>query len=75
MLGLLGYYGKFIPSYSLLVQPQAHLTRKIVPFFLSENHQKLFEMLKQTLLSSPILVYPDPKTLFTMFTDASKYVL
>ena len=32
-----------------------------------------FEMLKEPIIISPILKYPDPKKGYTLFTDASKY--
>ena len=34
-----------------------------------------FKMLKDTLISAPILKYPDTSKPYTIFTDASKYGL
>ena len=34
---------------------------------------KNFETLKDALMRSHILVYPDPNKPYTLFTDASKY--
>ena len=32
-----------------------------------------FEMLKEALVTSPILKYPDPNKAYTLFTDASRH--
>ena len=35
--------------------------------------QESFEILKASLMTDPILTYPDPNLLYVLFTDASKY--
>ena len=35
--------------------------------------QVAFELLKEAIITSPILKYPDPNKGYTLFTDASKY--
>ena len=37
------------------------------------QYQASFEMLKDALITSPILKYPDPNKPYTLFTDASKH--
>ena len=39
----------------------------------TDQCQKTFEMLKEYLLKEPILVYPDTRKPYTLYTDASKY--
>ena len=73
-LGLIGYYHKFVPRFSNLAQPLNALTRKNVAFKWTPVCQKLFEMLKTSLMTEPILTYPDPNLPYVLFTDASKYV-
>ena len=50
-----------------------NLTKQDVPFEWTLQCQASFEMLKDALITSPILKYPDPNKPYTLFTDASKY--
>ena len=49
--------------------------RKEQSFTWNENCQKAFEELKQHLISSPILIYPDFEKPFLLYTDASSFGL
>ena len=73
VLGLTGYYRKFIPNYADIVHPLTQLTKKSIPFVWSEECQKAFEKLKESLTTGPVLVYPNPEQPYVLFTDASKY--
>ena len=72
-LGLIGYYRKFVPRFSDLAQPLNALTRKDVEFEWTPICQESFELLKASLMTDPILTYPDPNLPYVLFTDASKY--
>ena len=72
-LGLLGYYRKFIPHFSDLARPLNALTQKETIFEWTQICQESFELLKTSLMSEPILTYPDPNLPYVLFTDASKY--
>ena len=72
-LGLTGYYRKFIPRFSEISRPLAKLTAKVTSFEWTPQCQFSFEMLKDALMSAPILRYPDTEKPYTIFTDASKY--
>ena len=72
-LGLIGYYCKFVPRFSDLAHPLNALTRKNVAFEWTPICQESFEMLKTSLLTEPILTYPDPSLPYVLFTNASKY--
>ena len=72
-LGPIGYYCKFVPRFSDLAQPLNTLTRKNVAFEWTPVCQESFEMLKTSLMTEPILTYPDPSLPYVLFTDASKY--
>ena len=72
-LGLVGYYRKFIPRFADIARPMTNLTKQDVSFEWTLQCQASFEMLKDALITSPILKYPDPNKPFTLFTDASKY--
>ena len=72
-LGLTGYYRKFIPRFSEISRPLAKLTAKDTSFEWTPQCQFSFEMLKDALMSAPILKYPDTEKPYTIFTDVSKY--
>ena len=73
LLGLVGYYRKFIPNYADLTRPLSQLTRKNTLYEWNDQCNAAFEELKQSLTSDPVLVYPDPNQPYVLFTDASKY--
>ena len=72
-LGLVGYYRKFVPRFSDLTQPLNTLTRKDAEFKWTLICQESFELLKTSLMTYPILTYPDPNLPYVLFKDASKY--
>ena len=72
-LGLIGYYQKFVPRFSDLARPLNALTRKNVSFEWTPVCQESFKLLKTSLMTEPILTYPDPNLPYVLFTNASKY--
>ena len=58
-LGLAGYYRRFIPNFSKISKPLTKLLQKDVPFNFTNDCQNSFSDLKQTLTTSPILIYPN----------------
>ena len=72
-LGLIGYYRKFVPRFSDTARPLNALTKKDIEFKWTQQCQDSFELLKTSLMTDPILTYPDPKYPYVLFTDASKY--
>ena len=71
-LGLVGYYRKFIPRFADIARPMTNLTKQDIPFEWTIQCQAAFELLKEAIITSPILKYPDPNKGYTLFTDASK---
>ena len=72
-LGLIGYYHKFVPRFLDITHPLNALTRKNVAFEWTPVCQESFELLKTSLMTEPILTYPDPNLPYVLFTNASKY--
>ena len=70
-LGLLSYYRRFIPNFSIIANPLFVLTRKDVPFQWTTECQESFDNLKDILTSATILAFPDFKEDFLLETDAS----
>ena len=73
ILGLSGYYCKFVSRFAHLSRPLTHLTRQNVEFQWTEKCQKSFENLRELLTKYPILRYPDPSKDYTLFTDSSMF--
>lgn len=74
-LGLVGYYRRFISSYSLIAKPLNQLTQKDVPFVWGKLQREAFERLKDCLVKAPILARPDPHKPFILDTDFQKYAV
>jgi hypothetical protein len=71
-LGAAGYYRKFIPAYSDLVEPLQSLLKDGVPFEWTSQHQQSFEQLKAELVSARVLAHFDSRLDTTVTTDASE---
>ena len=72
-LRLIGYYRKFVPRFLDLARPLNALTRKNIEFEWTQICQESFYLLKASLMTEPILTYPNPNLPYVLFTDASKY--
>ena len=72
-LDLIGYNRKFVPRFLNLARLLNALTRKNTEFAWPQKCQESFELLKTSLMTDPILTYPDPNLPYVLFTDASKY--
>ena len=48
-----------------------NLLKKDIPFIWTQKQQTAFERLKEMLIKSPVLVYPDFEQPFILYTDAS----
>ena len=73
LLGLTGYYRKFIPLYADVSKLLNSLLHEKTPFVWSEECQYCFEQLKEALCNPPILQHPDPAKSYMLFCDASNY--
>jgi hypothetical protein len=72
-LGLCSYYRRFIPRFSTIAKPLTRLTEKDQGFNWGQDQEDAWTILKQKLLTAPILAYPDPQCEFIVDTDASNY--
>lgn len=55
-LGLLNYYGRFLPSLSTLLAPLHELLRRDVHWFWKEKQEEVFQNSKPPLTSAAVLV-------------------
>ena len=74
-LGFVSYYRRYIPNFSGVARPLHELTQKRVAFAWSDKAQSAFDKLKSSLLSAPILQYPNPARKFILDTDASDFAM
>ncbi len=71
-LGMCGFYRRFVKDYSLLARPLYDLTKKDVAFKWTDKQQEAFDKLKDALVTTVLLQYPDFNRRFVLHTDASK---
>ena len=75
LLGLTGYYRRFIPRYGEITKPLCRLLKKKIKFAWDELCTQAFVDLKQALTSHTILAYPDYSKPFILDTDCSKLAM
>ena len=72
LLGLAGYYRKFVEGFSKITAPLTKLTRKDVKYDWVDACQKSFEELKGRLTSASVLALPNGRDGFVVYSDASR---
>ena len=70
-LGMASYYRRFVAGFTEIVAPLNKLTQKNVEFNWNEYFERAFKELKEQLMSSPVLAFPDSNREFIIYTDAS----
>ena len=70
-LGLVGYYRRFVESFSSIDAPLTKLTQKKMKFVWSDLCENSFEKLKDKLTTAPVLTLPDGIDDFMVYCDAS----
>ncbi|GBG61762.1 hypothetical protein CBR_g23276 [Chara braunii] len=71
--GLVSYYRKFVPNFSIIAQPLSRLTSKNVSYTWDGKCTTAFQALKEALASQPVLRIADPKLAFVVTKDANLY--
>jgi len=71
LLGMTGWYSRFIPNYASIASPIFDLLRKGVKFLWTDETQDAFDQLKNALSTAPVLVNPDYQKHFFIRCDAS----
>lgn len=74
-LGLANFYRRFIASFSKISLPLTKLLRKDCKWTWDTTQHDSFNMLKQSFLSEPVLMFPNTDQQFTVECDASDFAL
>lgn len=69
-LGFFGWFRKFIRNYATIVQPLKALIKSDKKFKWTDEHEKIFNQLKQLILNAPILAHCLPDLPLILRTDA-----
>lgn len=72
-IGTASWYRRFVPNFSTIVAPLSNLTKKKVNWRWTPECEGSFKMLKEYLVTAPILTCPDFERTFYVQTDASAY--
>lgn len=72
LLGMAGYYRRFVMNFSDLVAPLTDLLKKDRKFNWNQECDKAFDNLKNVMSSSPLLLAPDFSKPFKLAVDASQ---
>ena len=70
-LGLVNFYGKFLPHLSSVLSPLNCLLRKNIVFRWGEQHAQAFKKVKEMLLSADLLIHFNPDLEVTLSCEAS----
>ena len=74
-LGHAGFYRRFIKDFSKIARPMTQLLEKDATFVFSNDCTTSFELLKQKLVNTPIMVVPDWTLPFEIMCYASDYAV
>lgn len=69
-LGLAGYYQRFVCNFGVIARPLFHFLKKGVPFLWTPPSETAFKVLKQQLISAPVLALPGFNQQFMVGIDA-----
>lgn len=70
-LGLVNFYQRFVPAFSNVVAPLADFISSKATFTWEDKHHRSFDLLKQSLISPPVLDYPRHSDKFILSTNVS----
>ncbi len=74
-LGIVNYYGKFLPNLSMKLSPLYNLLRKKVRWTWGPQHDAAFQSMKEALQTNSLLVHFDSAKPLLLACDASQYGL
>jgi hypothetical protein len=72
-VGFANFYRRFIKDFADIARPLHDLTRKDAPWSWTEKEKQAFDMLKRSITSSPVLIFPDDHKPYKVEADSSDY--
>ena len=72
-MDIAGYYRRFVRNFGMIARPLNDLLKKNTLFIWTETTEQAFQLLKQSLISAPVLTLPNFNEPFMVETDASDY--
>lgn len=73
VIGLTNYFRKFVKDYSIKAKPLHELLRKNSKFDFNEECKRVFDRLKNDLITHPVLCLYNPEAETELHTDASSH--
>ncbi|GJV30066.1 putative nucleotidyltransferase, ribonuclease H [Tanacetum coccineum] len=70
-----GFYRRFIKDFSMISKPMTQLLMKDSKFDFSNDCKKAFNILKEKLTTTPIIISPDWNVSFELMCDASDFTI
>ncbi|GKC11787.1 putative nucleotidyltransferase, ribonuclease H [Tanacetum coccineum] len=70
-----GFYRRFIKDFSKISKPMTQLLMKDAEFDFSDDCKKAFNILKENLTTTPIIISPDWNAPFELMCDASDFAV
>ncbi|GJY64344.1 putative nucleotidyltransferase, ribonuclease H [Tanacetum coccineum] len=74
-LGHAGFYRRFIKDFSMISKPMTQLLMKDAKFDFFDDCKKAFNILKEKLTTTPIIISPDWNIPFELMCDASEFAV
>ncbi|GKA70197.1 reverse transcriptase domain-containing protein [Tanacetum coccineum] len=74
-LGHAGFYRRFIKDFSMISKPMTKLLMKDAKFDFFDDCKKAFNILKERLTTTPIIISPDWNVPFELMCDASDFAV
>src|SRR5258708_2902645 len=72
-IGFMNFYQRFICDFSKIARPLHALTQKLKDWSWGAAEQQAFDVLKSTITSAPMLVFPSKSSPFCLECDASNF--
>lgn len=70
LLGMCGFYRKFVPNFAAVTEPLTNLLRKGIKFVWTDGCQSALDKIKAILSCEPVLAAPDFELPFKLAVDA-----
>ena len=74
-IGVLNFHRDHIPKFALVAKPLYDVMVLSVTFSWGTEQKKAFDALRQKLMETPALAYPNSEDLFFLNTDASNHAI